>query len=68
MIRLAWKLDRDNSQLENLPETREIIGNKIAKKELVHQNKLLEALFKNSTDAIAYFDEKESCKINCRRF
>ncbi|MCJ7806536.1 MAG: PAS domain S-box protein, partial [Clostridia bacterium] len=29
----------------------------IAKKELVYQNKLLEALFKNSTDAIAYFDE-----------
>ena len=54
---MAWKLDRDNSQLENLPETREIIGNKIAKNELVYQNKLLEALFKNSTDAIAYFDE-----------
>ncbi len=57
LIHLAWKLDRDTSQFENLPEATNMTEKRKAEKELIYHNKLLEALFKNSTDAIAYFDE-----------
>ena len=36
---------------------REITSRKISEKELAQHNKLLESLFKNSTDAIIYFDQ-----------